>query len=512
MLVYITSLIVFFLFIASANEEGSSLKVQMWESYKASVKDIPFQYCMLWCDGSPSYDDPYHNDERLHVGSRKAQRIFNRYCCRVCTRDCFDTLHDTLEPLSPLEEHTEITWVTFGTIDRLDAFVHAAGLWEGPKILLLYFSDYNDKFASIPSSDEELQIARRKIAFLKNSLILCYTARLPSDPGILNEDNTVNQNNGDFVLQFPLIPTNTLRNIVIDTARTRKVFPVDLDFIPSKRLYGSLKRHSSEFIDGLYKNALVVLHWEFRPCSRSLDLNYPTDLNTLKSLLTYRLIRPFHTSLSRCKFNLVSRPSPVKNCNSLEDGKSGGNARGVRMSQYEQWINGSTEPFLLNTHHNSYEIWEPYVLISRVSNAGPIPRYCELFTGRTRNKVSFISSLLSAGYSFYSVPSEFLFHRDHPLSVYRYLQEESQRREMIFLYNLLQIEWESQTQTFNESSLNSLSTFHSPDPFLFSHSDNDMLLLLVPFIIFNLIFFIWMSRFTKFKPFQRFFSKLPAET
>eukprot|EP00736_Rhodelphis_marinus_P000072 Rmarinus@m.25659 len=160
------------------------------------------------------------------------------YCMRWCGEKCcdearagdFETLCDSLgEPSTD-----EVTLVTVGTYDRLQSFGYIAVEWTGPKVLVVYGSDYE-----LEEEEElltELQEAREKLCpTWSNALVLAYVAHGPDE--FSTEENTVLK-----YPRHPLIPINTLRNVAFDAARTRFVFPVDIDFVPSCSLRRTLKK------------------------------------------------------------------------------------------------------------------------------------------------------------------------------------------------------------------------------------------------------------------------------
>ena len=66
------------------------------------------------------------------------------------------------------------------------------------------------------------------------------------------------------------------------------------------------------------------------------------------------------------------------------------------------------------------KFWEPFLLVRRFERPGNkrlkgVPRYEEMYIGRYRNKVSFVTRLRAERYKFYSVLREFSVHSEPPL-------------------------------------------------------------------------------------------------
>ena len=62
------------------------------------------------------------------------------------------------------------------------------------------------------------------------------------------------------------------------------------------------------------------------------------------------------------------------------------------------------------------KFWEPFLLVRRFEHPGKrlkvVPRYEEMYIGRYRNKVSFVTRLRAERYKFYSILREFTIHSE----------------------------------------------------------------------------------------------------
>jgi len=233
-----------------------------------------------------------------------------------------------------------------------------------------------------------------------------------------------------------------LRNAVSDFARTKYVFPVDIDFLPSKGLYKILLGLMDSTLEKMDRAAVIVPHWEPRTCAISNNVvrwtsQYPLDFNTLNSYMNRGLVRPFHADLQFFGWqNEFWRSTKDKGCfvpayTKYQKGKINSNPKGVRISGYELWSTHSKtfDPSIPPSRRSLLPVadsnlhaavvadhWEPFFMVSRLHNGGMLARYNEIFTGRILNKVQWVTVLRAQKYSFFTLKRHFLIHRDHPPS------------------------------------------------------------------------------------------------
>jgi len=386
---------------------------------RAPIQDIldqsPHMYCMMWCPSSGAEAKPM----QAPLIQTSVQTFMNLTCCKVCTlKACFTTLVDSRVAKSHHVVEDDISVVTFGTQDRIKAFDRVNKLWPGPKVLLLYLDNYNSSMHEINNHlDSVKEMASSRWS---NVLVLYYIARIEQDSETFSSWNVV-QLNDSFTI--PMMPINTLRNVVLDLAQTKWVFPLDLDFYPSRNAYRKLlnlvqfqwtkKPNSKKF-------ALVLPHFEFRSCFLSqavenIEEAYPEDFDAFLSEFNKGRVRPFHSCFGCFKFAIERMNFDPISCNqSSQDSSFDPGA----FTGYENWIQESPGlervSDLGSISHISLasvnRFWEPYFVLP---TRGAI-RYNELFTGRYFDKTSFVASLVAFDYAFFRVNGEFLFHQDHP--------------------------------------------------------------------------------------------------
>ena len=354
------------------------------------------QYCLRWCQwdrrirdlypdfpaGSPARArlkslPPYVSQFRRRL--RRQTALIGVKCCQLCTQDCVQEVLDTRDPLRP----DDVTLVTVVTPDRFAAVQRTRELWPGPLVLLLYLRDHPGAAAPDPSG------IHSAVRGWNRTLVLQYVHRT---------ERAVS------------MPINALRNMATDRVMTRYVFPLDADFLPSAGLYAAL-RGALPTLRRLDAFGVVVPHFEVAECARPGDAAaaprladyaaYPTAFRHLHALLRRGVVRAFHADLDFAQFRTprdYACPAPPE--------PTVPNPEGVQITDYPRWLSASLAleeraagegarddplPLLALRYANTsnvcaerapkavperpFDRWEPYVVTSRVTSRGTMPRY-----------------------------------------------------------------------------------------------------------------------------------------
>ena len=441
----VSALFVVSLGFTSATPTEKPTPDQLWANFTRNHNDWlqGQQYCLKWCKraqlnatanvfsdfevGSGSWSramalPPYEGENQQNTA-----RVFNRTCCHVCTQECFTTVRD-----SRAEEHTaDVTLATVVTMERLDAVVQMRKVWSGPMVLMFYFlvlpTGPTNNTAEVATARQQI---RTLVAKWPQTLVLEYVHRSH--------------------LELPLLPINALRNAALDCARTRYLFPVDADFLPSVGMHDALQNAARELLNKGAR-ALVVPHFEVTECRvvvmrlKTAD-EYPRNFTALHQMLGQGVMRPFHAETLEILTGLRGLPKnygcPRKPPQLVH------NIEGIRVTRYDLWYDASrvlegrnatelprgrpwpagsmgnaTEWFQLDASETDnlcdrknptyIDRWEPYVCFGRVSAKGLVMRYNELLVGRFYNKVQLVSALRAKRFRFYTLLRHFLAHKSH---------------------------------------------------------------------------------------------------
>lgn len=445
--------------------ESESQLSKAWVSFLDRTSAHELKYCMSWCPKSrpvrtlfPETNGTYHtfqsyeNDSFVSFGHKLTRAMFENRCCHVCTRDCFHIVHNNLAAYDTSQSLSEISLLTVGTTDRLQIFNETSRRWPGPKVMILFFSDYNDNFVGVtkaPRATKQVKLVKKFAEkYFKNTLVLAYIAKRRMDSATMDPMNTYFEDHKTTSkgLRFPFIPLNSLRNVLMDVAPTRYVFPVDVDFVPSETLYQTL-RQSIGKQDVNSKTAIVVTQWQQSPCASPVeDEKTPKSFEDLYQSLLRGDVTPFRSGLG--DFNEVMVSSELDACSSR--------IRSMKMSPYIQktnyrkWVDSSVgEEDLYEVEINGVveEDWEPYVVVNRMrlTETGRIeilPRFFEMQTGLYFNKASFTSALQAHGFEFKVLPREFVVHVTHLESVYSVLSTSWHEKSMKYALRAFILEHE----------------------------------------------------------------------
>jgi hypothetical protein len=325
------------------------------------------------------------------------------------TADHFQIIHDDLLPYDADDGGSEITLVTQGTVNRIPMFEAQATRWPGPKVVV--FAIYNHTFESHQQAALDLAKIQHACTKWVNSRVLVFTITHipPSSSGDGGSPDKYSKKMRDPKLT--LYPINALRNMVVDQARTNWIFPLDVDFIPSKTLYTRMIQVMLPRLAEVEQAAVVVPHFELLE-DHATHSETPGNFSMLKDAMLRGKIVPFH-----------SHPAwliPTLNVTSDYDRKW---PQGVADSNYSRWYYESEYGLFgmsrirpaVNPYEYTGKFWEPFLITRRVepNPKAVLPRYEERYVGRFRNKVEWVRTLRSKQYKFYHLLQEFCTHMPH---------------------------------------------------------------------------------------------------
>lgn len=189
-------------------------------------------------------------------------------------------------------------------------------------------------------------------------------------------------------------PINRLRNLGIDSVRTSHLLLVDVDFLPSETLYGTLI-HVARKSRSLLDRGKVLVVPAFRMMQVSKQCSFASD--------------------SPC-FAMFSRHTPKKFeelmvCiahNTCRIFDFGFNPRGHESTDYPRWVAQQEHEVRAIKCFDSNK-YEPYFVLDKRSGH----RYDENFVGYGKNKIELVMRLRAAGSHFYVVPRAFFIHLPH---------------------------------------------------------------------------------------------------
>jgi hypothetical protein len=428
------------------------------------------QYCMLWCpaDQFTNTDVPhgnfyrdltvtqasrlgsYYRTEHRDILQDETMKKLDIVCCQIATRESFEVVQDSRygENLG-----RDVTLVTFGSFDRIDALYEMKRRWQGPLVLVLYMADYNDALFEKLNDSEHLtsdQVLKglERLPFFENTVILLYKATMDLDKSVLRigynakyysldtmslsqletvvpfEPEEAAKRNLALMVDFPI---NSLRNIAQDYAETRYVLPLDLDFIPDLSAYEFLKRQAQELVGARAKIGIVLPHFEKITRCDWIDrpYEYPLDFFSFSEQFKAGLVQPFHVSLKDWEnlgyYHWLEEDLQDTTCKAIDNlGYSW--IPGTNLTDYPKWFelswkSGSPAVYEIPQicSFNDMLSYEPFIMLDRVANSTHLlMRYNEVFTNRQKNKTSWIAGLRMSGYRLFVGVRHFLIHQEHP--------------------------------------------------------------------------------------------------
>ena len=225
--------------------------------------------------------DRWHSSGFSKAGDKTQQYCLwqceARKCCAGGTRgvEHFKVVADTRHAKLHHDGFRDVTLCTQGTVSRMHSFKLQHAAWAGPKIVV--FTVFNHSADFYASAAAELELIRSESAGFSNTLTLIYVAthyRLPAsdtdEPEHDGFSRLMEQYKYERGYLMSLYPINTLRNLVVDLARTNWVFPLDMDFVPSVTLYSRLREVYFERFNSMARPALIIPHLEAKkPCEHA---------------------------------------------------------------------------------------------------------------------------------------------------------------------------------------------------------------------------------------------------
>jgi hypothetical protein len=448
------------------------------------------RYCMRWCNATaypeviPMTPEALFPDLTAADAIRAAnirnyseplqisgERALGLTCCHVCTSDCFSEILNSLPQTTVDPKGLDVTLVTTATVKRMAAFLRLRRLWTGPLAVIFYVTDYGDKTRAL----KETKSITNVVKGMENTLVLLYVARYERDYKtiITGEYGNTLRYRGENV---PLLPINTLRNAITDRVKhSRFLFPADVDFLPSDRLYEDVLQ-LLPWMSEQDRSAVVFPHWEVRMCAIRAKiiksvLDYPHEFGQFDRAVKQGLMRPFHTDMQMFNFDnetLFEIKEKEGGCVISDSKRVYGNKWGVRMTNYEKWIVESraversrirptkAEDRIIEIPKSPKDLtdWEPFFVTNRFNSYGMLLRYNELFVARILNKVQWVASLRAQGYQFYTMRSHFLIHKNHAATTFVWLLQKQIPNHRKSLNIALAKELEEINKLYGDESIN----------------------------------------------------------
>lgn len=271
------------------------------------------------------------------------------------------------------DQYNSVTLVTQVSMERLSSLERSLRLWYGPVSLVIYVATKHSE-----KSEYEWQrlYIQKKLKTLKLSTSSHVTLALGSS------------SSDDY-------PINALRNIAVRQVKTRYMFLLDGDFQPSPDFQQKFLNFAKHF-EHNPKTAFVVPAFEYIELPQKSD-NAPQTKEELLQLLHREepFILPFRISES---------------------------SESHRNTDYWKWYRAD-KPYSLKAFCDKYE---PYIVLQ---NSKTVPLYDERFSGYGMNKVTHITELFAANYSFVVLPDIWVLHLPHKISTFavEFLQNAYQR-------------------------------------------------------------------------------------
>lgn len=268
----------------------------------------------------------------------------------------------------------EITLTTHLSMDRLSTLERTIGVWKGPVSLVIFVPQKVDE----EDGDTEWQ----KIYIQKKMKGQSFWPRSKAYLVFGHPDEH------DY-------PINYLRNLALRNCETRFCFISDADFQPSPDLLQ--KFHTAlKSVKNVSKTAFVVPAFEYTELPLKRD-SIPQTKEELMQLLHTKepFIQPFR---------LLSSPESH------------------RLTNYYKWYQAN-KPYPVHTFNDKYE---PYLILQK---SPTLPKFDEKFTGYGMNKITFITELYAAKYTFQVLPDLWIIHLPHKYTSYAadFLQNPYQR-------------------------------------------------------------------------------------
>lgn len=395
------------------------------------------------------------------------------HCCEGATRTAADAI--VLSEGKAVEDDgtSDITLVTQGTSNRIDAVTDQLDHWPGPVVAVFSIANYTNDLAEVANSElRDIEVACKKW-HRPNLRVLVLTLDFPE--GVDYISKMMRQES-----KLGLYPVNAMRNLALDQAQTNWVFPVDMDFIPCATLYRRMKSFYLERLSQINRPSVVIPHFEVPNCKKE-GLPLPKTFDELIVMTVAELAMPFHVKATRLMGGIrdvLGFPSRTLYYQENKEERlhkyrtvdchrpsSRSWAWGILATNYSRWFYESqlslglfripvpwnpkdpgnvarlpkslrgkpcpTErssglrlprepdaPKCGRVGFLSAESWEPFVMFRRVEvdTEPKVPRYSEKYIGRYKNKVEFVTKLRAQRYKFFTMHGEFIVHKPHAVS------------------------------------------------------------------------------------------------
>ena len=182
-------------------------------------------------------------------------------------------------------------------------------------------------------------------------------------------------------------PANFLRNLAMDKVKTRFMFGIDVDFLPSNGLYSRLVSICSGNSELWGSNTVVAI--PAFDIARGVTV---TDKNGLLAAIQAEKAKPVLKQGQKPKSEVEWDPSHVW------------------FIDYDKWYS-TTIPYYQSI--NSFEN-EPYLVVDLAN--GCVPYYDERFYYRGADKQEWTHHLHVLNFKFLVLDTEFIYHKWHPPS------------------------------------------------------------------------------------------------
>ncbi|XP_055927161.1 xylosyl- and glucuronyltransferase LARGE2s-like [Argiope bruennichi] len=348
-------------------------------SFSTSQSSITSVTVMLMCygyTGSIHFTDPVLIP---HVSSYLPKRKLTEVCpAKTINPRSSITLGKTEDIFKPnnksIKDHYHmITLVTQVSMERLATLERSLQLWDGPVSLVIYVTTKHNEKSSYEWQRLYIQKKLKNIKLAPSSHVTLVFG---------------DSNNEDY-------PINALRNIAIKQVKSKYMFLLDADFQPSPDFQQKFAAHLKHSTYN-QKTAFVVPAFEYIELPQRSD-NAPQTKEELLQLLHREepFILPFRISES---------------------------SESHRITDYWKWYRAD-KAYSLNTFCDKYE---PYVILRKTNS---VPYYDERFSGYGMNKVTHVTELFAANFTFTVLPDMWVLHLPHKISTYaiEFLQNAHQR-------------------------------------------------------------------------------------
>ncbi|XP_035694904.1 LARGE xylosyl- and glucuronyltransferase 2-like isoform X2 [Branchiostoma floridae] len=267
-----------------------------------------------------------------------------------------------------------VTLVTQVSMDRIAMLDRIIRHWDGPMAVALYVPTTSQKPDT--NHDWKRYYINKK---LRHPKFRTFCSVLAVYANVVNDE----------------YPINYLRNLALRMVKSKYVFLLDADFIPSPNFQDNFRVLINDQSDPTDRTAYVVPAFEF--LEEQEDQPPPQDKEALKQQI-------FADDANILPFRSVESPESH------------------RPTDYQRWY-AEEQVYPVSTYQDKFE---PY-LVLRMSPS--LPLYDERFSGYGMNKVTHTMELLAAGYQFLVLPNVWAIHVPHrsTSSNIQFLQKPLQR-------------------------------------------------------------------------------------